>query len=97
MSPSVRNPHGLTFRLDDAQCTQLPASQPQPVVGLNVAASDGLARRAVLMGTLAPEVGNMTALRVLNLAGNNFTVRCGHSRAYCYSRRESRLLLPACP
>ena len=42
---------------------------------MDVAASDGLARRAVLEGTLAPEVGNMTALRVLNLASNNLSVR----------------------
>ncbi len=45
------------------------------MVVLDVAASDGLARKAVLTGTLAPEVGNMTALRVLDLAGNNFSVR----------------------
>ena len=45
------------------------------MVILDVAASDGLARKAVLMGTLAPEVGNMTALRALNLAGNDFSVR----------------------
>lgn len=45
------------------------------MVLIDVAAWDGLARRAVLGGALAPEVGNMTALRALNLAGNAFSVR----------------------
>ena len=58
-----------------SQCHQVPAGQPQRVVLVDVAASDGLARKAVLAGTLAPEVGNMTALRVLSLSGNAFSVR----------------------
>jgi len=57
------------------QCHQEPANQPQRVVLVDVAATDGLARKAVLAGTLAPELGNMTALRVLSLAGNAFAVR----------------------
>ncbi len=69
------------------QCHQEPANQPQRVVLVDVAATDGLARKAVLAGTLAPEVGNMTALRVLSLAGNAFGVRvCTRSRMHCTLR-----------